>query len=327
MELPLKSDLDGKLSVFAEMTTDVSDDRGNPLRVTSDPATLRLIRDPSVPKEAPRLHVLSIGVGDHPPHSGFEKYDHLTHCGADANEIADIFWSQRGKDGVFRSDDQLKKVVLAEKEATTGNIRRELRALADKANANDVAIIFFAGHGIIDDQFGYYLGTYDAQTQDPSHTALGGVELGELLDGIKARTLLILETCQAGGAFGSNKRVNSPSDLTGLINHLSSAEQGTIIIAASGDEEKSFEDPKSGGFLKTAIVEHLKSGGGELVSCGDLQRQVMKDVPKILAGTGTKSAGVLPFAKEGTKDQHPYCVMPEAVEDFPIAKRRTETGR
>jgi len=64
---------------------------------------------------------------------------------------------------------------------------------------NDIAIIFMAGHGVLDANFDYFFGTYDMDFNNPSNLGLPYDRVHELLNKIKAyRKLLIMDTCHSG---------------------------------------------------------------------------------------------------------------------------------
>jgi len=64
---------------------------------------------------------------------------------------------------------------------------------------NDIAIIFMAGHGVLDANFDYFFGTYDMDFNNPTNLGLPYDKVHELLNKIKAyRKLLIMDTCHSG---------------------------------------------------------------------------------------------------------------------------------
>jgi len=202
-----------------------------------------------------------------------------------------------------------------------------LRSVAKQAGPEDVAIFFFAGHGVVDPKAGFYLATHEAELKDPAATALTGKELSTLLEGIKARTVVALDTCHSGGAFGGArlaKVITNPNDLTGLVNELSSAEQGTVVMSSSAASQESLEDPEKGGLFTVALCEGLESRGGAAanggdpggatVDCAGLRDWLTKRVPELVAA--------LFKGERDAPQQTPVCVIPKGVPDFPIATKR-----
>jgi len=67
------------------------------------------------------------------------------------------------------------------------------------ADVDDEVIVFFAGHGVLDDKETYYFATQDMDFTHPASRGLPYEEIEGLVDGIRARRKLVLiDTCQAG---------------------------------------------------------------------------------------------------------------------------------
>jgi len=68
-----------------------------------------------------------------------------------------------------------------------------------EANVDDYILVFFAGHGLLDDSDNYYFGTVDVDFDNPSGRGLPYEKIEEILDGLKSRQKLVLiDTCHAG---------------------------------------------------------------------------------------------------------------------------------
>ena len=91
--------------------------------------------------------------------------------------------------------------VLTNERATGAAMREALDKVAAEAAPGDVAVVFFSGHGVSNPSKGFYLATYEADPNALEGTALAGSELSTLLERIKARTVLALDTCHSGAAL------------------------------------------------------------------------------------------------------------------------------
>jgi WD40 repeat protein len=326
LELSLPKAMSGELSVFAT----VEDEKGKALTI-SEPAILRIERKAGkVSARQPRLFVVSVGVSHLATDNGFSDFQNLPQAANDAARINDVLSQQRGR--LFAKDsDATKFPLLTDSGATFAAIQRQLQEVAREASFEDVFIFFFSGHGTVDSKTGYYAVTYDTRKDNP---LLSGEKLSELIDAIKARTIVVLETCQSGAAFGGpnpNDTINSPKDLSRLVNQLSSAEQGVVVITSAG-KQASLQDPKKGGPLTRALLEVLKrkeslSSSGpnkdDLVTCATLHDWIPKRVPEIVEEMWKTSGAKLTAGKVDSvveNNQHPTFVIPKGVPDFPIAK-------
>lgn len=80
-------------------------------------------------------------------------------------------------------------VVLTDGEATLGGVRQAFRALAPRVGPSDTLVFFFDGHG-------------SAHSLDLRGEDLSRIELARLLDGVRGRSLVVLDSCESGGFAG-----------------------------------------------------------------------------------------------------------------------------
>jgi hypothetical protein len=75
------------------------------------------------------------------------------------------------------------------------SLKEKLKA----GNHNDKVVIAYSGHGLLDQQFDYYLSTYAIDFRNPSKKGLPYEQLEDLLDGIpQRRKLLLIDACHSG---------------------------------------------------------------------------------------------------------------------------------
>jgi WD40 repeat protein len=93
---------------------------------------------------------------------------------------------------------QVHILDLTNEKATRTGIR-QAKDWLKQARANDLVVVFAAGHGMTDARQDYYFGTYDI---DPAHPELAGLPYEDfegLLDGIAAlKKVLLIDTCFSG---------------------------------------------------------------------------------------------------------------------------------
>lgn len=67
------------------------------------------------------------------------------------------------------------------------------------STVDDMAVVFFAGHGLRDKKLDYYFATADIDFADPASRGMPSDDIDGLLDGIGARRkLLLVDTCNSG---------------------------------------------------------------------------------------------------------------------------------
>ncbi|MGV6860132.1 MAG: caspase family protein [Putridiphycobacter sp.] len=94
--------------------------------------------------------------------------------------------------------DQIYTKTLLDDEVTIENFVA-LNAFFKDCKEDDIAIIFIAGHGVLDANFDYYFGTYDIDFNNPENRGLAYDKIHELLNKIRSyRKLLIMDTCHSG---------------------------------------------------------------------------------------------------------------------------------
>lgn len=206
----------------------------------------------------------------------------------DAAAIAEFLQSPRGG-GV--PDDHLK--LLLNEQATTRNVRLALDFLIKNVAPGDVATIFFAGHGQVQ-QFGSaevaYLLPYDSDPTVLNATALPMDELQRYVDyhlAQASQVVLITDACHSGSLvsdpLGRERRKRSVND------HLQDVGQreGVLNITACRRDEVAVEDPRLGGHgvLTYCLLRALNGGGsaspGGIVRAQELLEYTTRQVPRL----------------------------------------------
>ena len=160
--------------------------------------------------------------------------------------------------------------LLLDQEATLTRVRSALGThLKNKAGKDDMAIIFFAGHGATEkdvmspdrDGLEKYLLPYDADPKDLYATALPMGEISKIFGRIQSeRLVFIADSCYSGASGGRT------IDISGIRASISDSfldriagGKGRVIITASGANEVSAEyDNLRHGVFTYYLVEGLK---------------------------------------------------------------------
>jgi len=239
-------------------------------------------------------YIVAIGV------SGYQdsQYD-LTYAAKDAEDLAAAF--QRANPSA------VKTLVIADARATRENIRKA-REFLMQSTVDDEAIVFFAGHGLLDNKLDYYLGTTDVDFENPALRGLAYEDLEGLLDGIPARKkLLLVDACHAGevdkgssalvaenskSAAGVTSRgfksvISTDQSLLGLKDSFDLMQDlfanlevgsGAVVIASASGKEFAYESNEwRNGVFTYALLEGLKSKSADRNGDGRITVSELKD--------------------------------------------------
>jgi uncharacterized caspase-like protein len=247
----------------------------------------------------PKLYILAVGVSQYAD----SKFN-LKLADKDAGDFVKAMMAQ--KDLLYR--DVIVKLLTNEK-ATKDDVLDGLDWIRQETTSNDVAMVFFAGHGVNDQNNYYYFCPYNV---DPSRLLRTGVAFSDIkktVSAIAGKALFFVDSCHSGNAIGLAAR-RSPLDINIVINELSSAENGVVVFSASTGSESSYEREEwnNGAFTK-ALVEGL-GGAAAIGNTGRITYNML-------------NVYISERVKELTKgQQHPTMISPQTVPDFPVAVKR-----
>jgi WD40 repeat protein len=220
----------------------------------------------------PNIYLLSIGISQYK-----EAKLNLNYASKDAADFASAITSSAQK---LVNTDGKQHVFTYKINTEAGNLRWPAKLLieklvdsvAAKAKPDDILIIFFAGHGILQDgQKSFFLLTADASTFElegiEKQVAISTEELKEWLRKIKAnKQVLILDACNSGQVVQNlqqviNKR-DVPADQQRALESLKD-KTGTFILSASASGQSAYETSLYGqGLLTYSLLSGIKLGGG-----------------------------------------------------------------
>jgi uncharacterized caspase-like protein len=170
-------------------------------------------------------------------------------------------------------------VVESARDANNQDMRRVLREFSDKSQNADVAVVYFAGHGIEVDGQNYLIPT-DAVLQRDRDVYDETISLERILQTIepaKALRLVILDACRDNPFAKSMKRVSALRSLNrGLIAVEPMKANTLIAYAAKGGSTAEDGDGQHSPFA-SALLKHLPTPGLDLRQAFGLVRDdVMK---------------------------------------------------
>ena len=270
-------------------------------RGVSEPATVRLRwKGAAAAKEEfqikPKLYVLAVGV------SRYEDAElRLGLAAKDALDFSSAWTEQKGQlySGV-------EARVLADAQATKANILDGLEWIQLQVTQKDVAVLFFAGHGINDSNGIFYFLPVDADLERLKRTGISQSDVTSTVTMIAGKVVVFMDACHSGNLMGKTKRRGLVVS-SAVVNELASAENGAVVFSSSTGRQYSQENPEWGnGAFTKGLVEGL-SGKADY------------------KGTGRITVNMLDLyvserVKELTKGQQtPSTVKPPNVPDFPLS--------
>lgn len=229
-----------------------------------------------------RKYALVIGISKYK--NNLRGVPNLEYADVDARSIYEFL--QQPAAGGFSREDML---MLVNEEATNAGIRQALTNFIAKASADDLLLIFFAGHGAPDPSApqNLYLIAYDTSVEDMSETALAMSDLRRYIEqNIKSkRVVLLLDACHSAGLSADVTR-DLGNNLANLyLEKLLYQEEGRAIITSSDVNEPSHESQRWGnghGVFTYYVLQGLKGSADtnqdRLVTVGELFRYVRQKV-------------------------------------------------
>jgi len=269
----------------------------------SEPATIRLRWKGTASKDEfeikPKLYVLAVGV------STYQDADlRLDLAAKDALEFGAAWNDQRGR---LYSGVEVR--TLTDAQATKGNILDGLEWVQRQMTAHDVAVMFFAGHGINDSTGVFYFLPVDADLEKLKRTGISQSDITSTVANIAGKVLVFMDACHSGNLTGKLKR-RGVVVVTSVINELASAENGAVVFSSATGRQYALENVEWGnGAFTKALVEGIR-GKADFKSTGRITVNML-------------DLYVSERVKELTQGQQtPTTAKPPNVPDFPVALLR-----
>lgn len=141
--------------------------------------------------EKPDLYLFCIGSAKFT-----DETKNLNYAAKDAQDVFELFAKQK-----FIGKKKYHKIYGKQytNEQVNKNSVKEIAAVLSKANKNDVVILFYAGHGILNKDFDYYLSSYNVDFAKPEQNGIAYSEIENILQNCKARQkLFLIDACHSG---------------------------------------------------------------------------------------------------------------------------------
>ena len=239
--------------------------------------------NPARPGATATLFLVAIGINAYPA-----DMSPLDAAAPDARSITECF---RRHSRVLFKDVESK--LLLDGQAKRRDIRKALEWLKSRAKPGDVAVVFYAGHGVASDQF--YLAPVDFNRHNPARTGIKADELKEWLQ-IPCDTLLLLDACYAG-RFDADKKRLLPEAADRVVRELVYDEGMVVMCGANKEQEAGEEENGQHGYFTRALLEGLggkaKPDEEGMVDISALWAYVEPLVPRLSDGADSDPEPVL----------------------------------
>lgn len=247
----------------------------------------------------PKTHFIGIGIDK------FSEPGHdLSYSVKDIGDLAKALKKKLGN--------QLTIDTLFNENVSVSNVQALKKKLL-QTNINDKVIISYSGHGLLNEEYDYFLSAYNVDFHHPENGGIPYEVLEDLLDSIPARKkLLLIDACHSGevdkddfkemvavaGAKGIVKPKGGDTENTsdgptlGLQNSFQLMQElfvnvqkgsGATIISAAAGNQFALEGGKlENGFFTYAILQYMKDH--DEVSINALKKYVYSEVEKLSGG-------------------------------------------
>ena len=269
----------------------------------SPPASITLRWQGGKDALKPVLYLLAVGVDDYDaPEINLNKGEkYLKYASADARDFAALMMEQAGPGRLYR---KVKPRVLTNAQADRTAVLEGLEWIEQQTANSDVAMVFLAGHGKLDAREDYYFLPRDFK---PWHYVSSGVPyhaINSTVSRIQGKALFLIDTCYSGRAAGM--RGGDKVDMTRIINDLSAAENGVIVLSAtSGHQTAEERDEWGHGAFTKALLEALRGDANynsdRALTVAEIRTYISQRVKTLTDGKQT-----------------PAVVIPKNVPDFPV---------
>ncbi|MDJ0753089.1 MAG: caspase family protein [Ardenticatenaceae bacterium] len=208
-------------------------------------------------------YALVVGVGSFLHHQNLN----VPITAADAQAVADIL---KNEDYCGYPAPQVS--LLTGSGATKQHVLTALHNLAETVGADSTVFLFLCSHGVFGTDGQWYFTTHDVHLQGDRVTAGSALSEAELIDslrGIKAQRLFVVFNACFSGAISpaldvqtDGFAIDSLGPTSNTANAILGTGKGRIIIAASGEEQKSYFVPGEPITIFTkALVDGLRGRG------------------------------------------------------------------
>jgi formylglycine-generating enzyme required for sulfatase activity len=133
-------------------------------------------------------------------------------------------------------------------------VSREIARFYHQKKKDDLLLLYFSGHGVLDERGQLYLAVKDTERDFLSATAIPAAYISEAMDNSRSRRQVLILDCCHSGAFGRTKRAIGSS--VGTARAFEGNGYGRIVLTASDVTEYAWEGDQVKGEAETSVFTH-----------------------------------------------------------------------
>jgi tetratricopeptide (TPR) repeat protein len=193
---------------------------------------------------------LVIGISSYP---NLQANAQLRFAHSDAQAMRDFLVSEKGG---FRQEDV---TLLLNEQATQDQIMREIGRLQERTGPSSLALIFFAGHGVVNKAGQAFLVASDTRADDLFATGIDMTLLNSTVQKMRARSVVIITDACHSGALGESLKAGPVTNVSAKYFDQPSQrlDQSSFIFSAASPTQASVEDSD----LKGGLFTHFTLEG------------------------------------------------------------------
>ena len=196
------------------------------------------------------------------------------------------------------------EVVPLVNEAATF-VRKSIARLFKEKSPDDLLLLYFSGHGVLDDQGQLYLAVKDTERDLLSGTAIPASFItGEMDRSRSKRQVLILDCCHSGAFARGTKGV--PGASVGIASAFEGTGYGRVVLTASDATQYAWEGDQVIGQAENSVFTHyviqgLQTGEADIDADGRITLDELYDYVygQVVTKTPKQTPGKWSYKQQG----------------------------
>jgi hypothetical protein len=160
-------------------------------------------------------------------------------------------------------------------------IRKAIERFFARKKSDDLLLLYFSGHGVLDDQGRLYLACQDTEYELWSASAIPASFITDSMDRSQSRRqVLILDCCHSGAFFRGTKAVTGDKAVTETT--FEGKGYGKVVLTATDTTQYAWSDDQLIGETENSVFTHfliegLKTGGADTNNDGEITLDELYD--------------------------------------------------